>query len=158
MTINLHSTSARSTFFLLASLGFGILHHLDHVLRADHSGWPFTPTVTPFTFSLLAYPLLLTALFVSRPWVRIGAVGLVLGFTQLAHTFIETPRDQFHTWACGTSDLPGTVGQPNLLGIHSSSLGYLAVTISIMLSLMLLGAFISLVLESRRQTLAHLWR
>jgi len=36
---------------------------LDHVLRVDHSGWPFRPGVTPFTFSLIVYPVVLPALF-----------------------------------------------------------------------------------------------
>ncbi|VXC84113.1 hypothetical protein [Sphingomonas sp. AX6] len=46
----------------------GILHHIDHVLRVDHSGWPFRDVVTPFTFSLLAYPILLFALLGPRRW------------------------------------------------------------------------------------------
>ena len=32
---------------------FGVLHHMDHVVRGNHSGWPFKEAVTPFTFSLL---------------------------------------------------------------------------------------------------------
>ena len=37
---------------------FGVLHHVDHVVRDNHSGWPFQEAVTPFTFSLLIYALL----------------------------------------------------------------------------------------------------
>ena len=36
---------------------FGIFHHVDHVVRGNHSGWPFEEAVTPFTFSLLIYAL-----------------------------------------------------------------------------------------------------
>jgi hypothetical protein len=45
-------------WMLLGVVAFAFLHHLDHVLRADNSGWPFTPDVTPFTISLLVYPIL----------------------------------------------------------------------------------------------------
>jgi Zn-dependent membrane protease YugP len=44
---------------------FGILHHVDHVVRGNHSGWPFQDTVTPFTFSLLIYALLLPGLYLT---------------------------------------------------------------------------------------------
>ena len=32
-------------------------HHLDHVLRGNHVGWPLTEHPTPFTYSV--YPLIL---------------------------------------------------------------------------------------------------
>ena len=44
---------------------FGILHHVDHVVRGNHSGWPFQEAVTPFTFSLLIYTLLLPGLYLT---------------------------------------------------------------------------------------------
>ena len=44
---------------------FGIFHHLDHIVRGNHSGWPFQEAVTPFTFSLLIYALLLPGLFLT---------------------------------------------------------------------------------------------
>ena len=34
----------------------GLLHHVDHGVRGNHIGWPFSPAVTPFTVSLLVYP------------------------------------------------------------------------------------------------------
>jgi hypothetical protein len=40
-----------------------VLHHVDHVLRFDHSGWPFKAEVTPFTFSLLVNRVILFGLF-----------------------------------------------------------------------------------------------
>src|ERR1700730_18297812 len=54
--------SGLSATILIAIMVVGIIHHTDHVLRFDHSGWPFRPDVNPFTFSLLAYPILLFAL------------------------------------------------------------------------------------------------
>ena len=44
-------------WMLLGVVALAFLHHVDHVLRADNSGWPFTPDVTPFTISLLVYPI-----------------------------------------------------------------------------------------------------
>ena len=61
--IGLHSSLERSEWLMLFGGGLGILHHLDHVLRFDHSGWPFRDIVTPFSCSLLVYPLLGIAFF-----------------------------------------------------------------------------------------------
>lgn len=57
----------RSWFLLTGAFVtfFGILHHLDHVVRGNHSGWPFQEAVTPFTFSLLIYALLLPGLYLT---------------------------------------------------------------------------------------------
>ena len=44
---------------------FGVLHHIDHVVRGNHSGWPFREEVTPFTFSLLVYALLLPGIYMN---------------------------------------------------------------------------------------------
>src|ERR687894_3070775 len=52
---------------------FGIFHHIDHVVRGNHSGWPFEQAVTPFTLSLLIYALLLPGLYLTakgRPMPR----------------------------------------------------------------------------------------
>src|SRR3712207_5270034 len=66
---------------------FGILHHVDHVVRGNHSGWPFEEAVTPFTFSLLIYALLLPGLYLTMQgrlmagyWLftAIAALALVL--------------------------------------------------------------------------------
>jgi hypothetical protein len=64
---------------------FGVLHHADHVVRGNHSGWPFREAVTPFTFSLLVYALLLPGIFMNLRgrvaagwWVFTAAVALAL--------------------------------------------------------------------------------
>ena len=63
---------------LLAVVGLGLLHHVDHVLRVDHSGWPFKDDLTPFTFSLLVYPVAVIVLLLrTRPWLRVGLVAVV---------------------------------------------------------------------------------
>jgi hypothetical protein len=46
---------------------------VDHVVRGNHSGWPFMEAVTPFTFSLLIYALLLPGIYMNlRGWVAAG--------------------------------------------------------------------------------------
>ena len=64
---------------------FGMLHHVDHVVRGNHSGWPFREAVTPFTFSLLVYALLLPGICMNLRgrvaagwWVFTAAVALAL--------------------------------------------------------------------------------
>ena len=41
-------------------------HHVDHVIRGNHVGWPFIPQITPFTFSLLVYPAVAVGLYLTR--------------------------------------------------------------------------------------------
>jgi hypothetical protein len=64
---------------------FGFLHHVDHVVRGNHSGWPFEEAVTPFTFSLLIYVLLLPGIYMNLRgrmatgwWLFTAAAALAL--------------------------------------------------------------------------------
>ena len=76
------------TWLLVAAAGvtiFGIFHHIDHVVRGNHSGWPFEEAVTPFTLSLLIYSLLLPGLYLTAKgrlmagyWLFTAVVGLAL--------------------------------------------------------------------------------
>jgi hypothetical protein len=82
---------------------FGVLHHVDHVIRGNHSGWPFQEAVTPFTFSLLIYALLLPGLYltgrrrlVAGYWFFVAFVGLALVFS--VHLSEKNARRR-----CGTS-------------------------------------------------------
>ena len=143
--------SRRTLILLLAITIVGLLHHADHVLRADHSGWPFTAQVTPFTYSLAAYLLLLMVFLArTRPLVGAALLTLMLLFTQLSHIFVETPADQFGTWAGNASTDPTTLGQPNLLGVESPLLGGLAAANSVLLSILMLAAIVALIADSRR--------
>ncbi len=45
------------------AITFSVLHHIDHVIRGNHIGWPLTPDINAFTFSLLIYPLALSDVF-----------------------------------------------------------------------------------------------
>jgi hypothetical protein len=76
---------------------FGVLHHVDHVVRGNHSGWPFQGAVTPFTFSLLIYALLLPGLYltwrgrlVAGYWLFTAAV--LFAVVTLAH-FVGAERE-----------------------------------------------------------------
>ena len=64
------------------------LHHVDHVVRGNHSGWPSQEAVTPFTFSLLIYALLLPGIYMNlrgrvagRWWLFVALFGLALVFS-----------------------------------------------------------------------------
>jgi hypothetical protein len=137
---------------LLAVVVLAFLHHVDHVLRADNSGWPFTPVVTPFTISLVVYPIFVLdfLLLRRRPWVRVGLVAVLSAALQIAHAVFEPPADQYGTWAHGTSSVPHALGQPNLLGTASPVLGALSVAISSLLSVTVLVALLLLAREALR--------
>ena len=137
---------------LLAAI-LAVIHHVDHVLRVDHSGWPFLPDVTPFTFSLVIYPIFFSVfLSRSKPWYRVAGVALLFLFSVFAHAFLETPMDQYHTWAYG-SNFPGHVGQHNLLGQDSQFLGVCAVIVTVLLSLTLLAALLAFLSDARREVM-----
>jgi CubicO group peptidase (beta-lactamase class C family) len=127
---------SRSDIALLVVVVLVLLHHIDHVLREDLSGWPFTQDATLFTASLLIYPILLGEFLLLRrsPWVMFALTAALLGFVQVTHMFFETPADQFTTWAEGMSPVPDTLGQPNLLGVSSPTLGVVSVAVSMLLS------------------------
>jgi hypothetical protein len=141
-------------WMLLGVVALAFLHHVDHVLRADNSGWPFTPEVTPFTISLLVYPIFILGFLLlrQRPWVRVGLVAGLFAALQLTHAIVEPPTDQYGTWARGTSAVPHALGQPNLLHTASPALGALSVTISSLLSLAVLAALVLLTREARSET------
>jgi CubicO group peptidase (beta-lactamase class C family) len=52
---------------LLAVAALTLAHLVDHVLRADASGWPFTGEVTWFTASLVLFPVLVAGILLLRP-------------------------------------------------------------------------------------------
>jgi hypothetical protein len=135
---------------LLGVVALAFLHHVDHVLRADNSGWPFTSDVTPFTISLLVYPIFIVdfLLLRDRPWVRVGLVAVLFVALQATHAVVEPPADQYGTWANGTSAVPHALGQPNLLELASPVLGALSVAISGVLSVAVLAALVLLTREA----------
>ncbi len=87
----------------LLSLG----HHLDHVIRGNQVGWPLIPDVTPFTYSLGIYPLLLLGLFLYRAgragpgcWMALSGGGaLFVGALHFGPAAVETPADIIGAYA-----------------------------------------------------------
>jgi hypothetical protein len=66
---------------------FGLLHHLDHIIRGNHSGWPVQETVTPFTFSLLIYALILPGLYATWRGHTVAGYHLFVALVGLALVF-----------------------------------------------------------------------
>jgi hypothetical protein len=145
--------SSLSATIFVAILIVGLIHHTDHVLRFDHSGWPFRPEVNPFTFSLLAYPVLLFTLFGPARlfWLRWLLLLVAAGFTLLAHTVIETPIMQYAMWAHNQSLEPQQPNAHNLLGLQSSALGTMAVIIGMTLNVLLVVAVLSMLRDGFRR-------
>lgn len=123
------------TLYTLLLLALGILHHIDHVLRYDHSGWPFRPEVTPFTFSLLVYPAIISLFLIRNKMYRVLVSVILVMLLIGAHVFLETPGEQFNTWATNFSNAPNAIGHPNLLNISSIIMGLLSVTIAMILNI-----------------------
>ena len=144
-------TWTRGEMYLAISFFIGVCHHIDHVLRYDHSGWPFRPEVTPFTYSFLVYPLFLVAALSRRyPLSRITATALVFGFTTFSHIYFETPFDQYRTWAEGSPVPSHGIQHTSLLNTESQTAGIMAATITVLLSLFLGLALWQFILEWRR--------
>jgi hypothetical protein len=141
---------------VLVAIALGLLHHADHVGRADHSSWPFRPEVGPFTFTLLIYPVLVLVLLVRQHWVRVVGLGLVSLFTLLAHTLIEPPQQIYGTWANNLSTpAPLYTVDPehmhNLFDVQSPLLGVLATILSTVLTALLLVAWAVAIGDARRR-------
>jgi hypothetical protein len=121
---------------VLVVAGLLLVHQVDHVLRADVSGWPFTGQVTWFTASLVLFPALVAAILLRRGriWARVALAAALLVAVQGPHMFWETPADQYGTWAHGVSWLPAALGRPNLPGIASPALGVASVAVAMALS------------------------
>jgi hypothetical protein len=76
-------------------------HHVDHVIRGNHVGWPVTDEVNAFTYSLGIYPLILIGLFLYRTgrvgpgfWIFLSGGGAVfLAAIHFGPWAIEPPAD-----------------------------------------------------------------
>jgi hypothetical protein len=132
----------RAERLAVATTGLGVLHHVDHVLRFDHSGWPFKAEITPFTFSLLVY-VAIALIFSLRqfPRVRVALAGVLFIFPTVAHVSLETPADQYHTWA----HEPGV----NLLHVDAPVVGVVAIVITVSLSLFAFATLVGFWHEAR---------
>jgi hypothetical protein len=140
---------------VLIAIPLGLLHHADHVGRADHSAWPFRPEIGPFTFTLLIYPVLVLVFFAPRGhWVRVAGLGMVALFTLLAHTLIEPPQQIYGTWANNLSTpAPLYSVDPehmhNVFDAEWPVLGALATVLSIVLTALLVVAWAAAIRDAR---------
>ena len=90
---------ARLLTYLAAGLSIG--HHVDHVIRGNHIGWPLIEQATPFTYSLAVYPLILLGLYLSRAgragagyWLLLSGLGAVfLSIVHFGPAAVEPPDD-----------------------------------------------------------------
>lgn len=146
--------SGLTVALLCVTIVFGLVHHTDHVLRVDHSGWPFRSDVTAFTFSLMAYPVLLFALFGpgSFFWLRWALLLGGLAFTLFAHAVIETPGMQYTMWAENRSSDSHDVGSHNLPGYQSVALGVTAVGVAMALNVLLVASCLSMLRDGLRSS------
>ncbi|MDQ4063216.1 MAG: hypothetical protein M3122_04820 [Actinomycetota bacterium] len=120
--------------FASSATVFSVLHHVDHVTRGNHSGWPFQAEVTPFTFSLLIYILILPAIYltarghdVAGYHLFVAVTGLVLlGTVHFAPTGVqESPiHDIYMVYE---SPVAGTLALVILTGLITS-VALLAIT------------------------------
>ena len=91
------------TVYALVALAalMSIGHHVDHVVRGNHVGWPLSTHVTPFTYSLGVYPLILVGLLLYRSrrvgpgyWALLSGVGaLFVAAIHFGPTAVEPPAD-----------------------------------------------------------------
>jgi hypothetical protein len=142
---------------LLLAIVLAVIHHADHVLRVDHSGWPFRAMVTPFTFSLIAYPVLLFALLgrASLFWLRFALLAIGAALTVFAHATLESPRMQYAMWAYNRSLEPQFWDVRNLCGIQSGTMGVIAVIVSMALNVTLVATCVSMLRDGLSRHRGH---
>lgn len=76
-------------------------HHVDHVLRGNHVGWPLTEHPTPFTYSFGVYPLILLGFYLYGSgkvgpgyWALLtGAGAFFVAATHFGPAAVEPPAD-----------------------------------------------------------------
>lgn len=101
MEPNTLGVNKRLLQLILLSTVFGLGHHLDHIIRGNHVGWPVTPEINAFTYSLSIYPIILIGLYLTlrdrvgaRYWFVVALLGLgMLGGIHLGPWAIEPPHD-----------------------------------------------------------------
>jgi hypothetical protein len=97
------NTSLTRMFYLFVLLPavLGAAHHVDHVVRGNHVGWPVSPEVNAFTYSLAIYPLLVVSLYLTltrrveaRYWAGFFAFSAgMLAYFHISPWAVEPPQD-----------------------------------------------------------------
>lgn len=91
----------RLLFLVLLAVLFGLGHHVDHIIRGNHVGWPLIPEPTPFTYSLGFYPVIGMGVYLylcdrvgSGFWALLAGVGfLFVGLLHFGPLAVEPPED-----------------------------------------------------------------
>jgi hypothetical protein len=96
-------TTLTRTFYLfvLVPTVLGAAHHVDHIVRGNHVGWPITPEVNAFTYSLAIYPLLAISLYLTLTrrveagyWAGFFAFSAgMLAYFHVSPWAVEPPQD-----------------------------------------------------------------
>lgn len=151
-----HRPKLRRWIFLtlLSLMLFGGLHHVDHLVRGNHVGWPAVSDVNPFTYSLLAYPLFALGLALMTRgrvwagyWFAYGILALLLlGTTHFIPPFIAEPtRDLYLPYLDPmVTDGLQTPAPPGHLAWFQSTIGpYAGPLLSIIAVFILVSAVVS---------------
>jgi hypothetical protein len=85
----------------LLAMFMSAVHHVDHIVRGNHVGWPMTPEVNAFTFSLGIYLLILLGLYLYSTgrvgpgfWVFLSGGGAIfLTAIHFGPFAVEPPQD-----------------------------------------------------------------
>lgn len=80
---------------------FAVGHHVDHIIRGNHVGWPLIPDITAFTYSLLFYPFIVLGFYLflrgrAAPgyWAILTGVGFAfVGLTHFGPLAVEPPGE-----------------------------------------------------------------
>lgn len=97
------NTSLTRAFYLFVMVPtvLGVAHHVDHIVRGNHVGWPIAPEVNAFTYSLAIYPLLAISLYLTltrrveaRYWSGFFALSAgMLAYVHISPWAVEPPLD-----------------------------------------------------------------
>ncbi|PCR89955.1 hypothetical protein [Natrinema ejinorense] len=123
----LDGTALKPVFFLFVLLPtvLGAVHHVDHIVRGNHLGWPFIQQVTPFTYSLAIYPLVALSLSLTLRnrvdagyWTGFFAFSAaMIASVHISPWAIEPPRDVIAPYA---NPVVGLLAFAVLLGLIAS--------------------------------------
>lgn len=110
MVSNSRGVDGRLVALISLATVLGLGHHIDHLIRGNHVGWPVTSSVNAFTYSLGIYPVILVGLYFTvrdlvglRYWVVVASVGLLmLGAVHLGPWALEPPQDIIEPYQPGT--------------------------------------------------------
>ena len=115
------------------ALALSAVHHIDHVARGTHVGWPVTSELNTFTYTLLIYPIIGLGFVVrSRAYWLAAATGGLALLTGVHFGPVAAER---------TSDIVAGYSEPLL--------GYAALAVLIALVAILLAIVIAYARGSR---------